>query len=77
MFEKNVIPPHAGIKGRINHKFPDLDAMNIHIARSKTDFKARSDGEEKRKILINNFNATVCPSPMQTADAANMLFAGR
>lgn len=59
MFEKNIIPPHAGIKGRINHKFPDLDTMNIHIARSKKEFKPHSGGDGKRKILINNFNATV------------------
>lgn len=58
MFEKDIIPPHAGIKGRLNHKFPDLDAMNIHIAKSKTAFKPHSGGDGKRKILINNFNAT-------------------
>jgi iterative type I PKS product template protein len=58
MFEKNVVPPHAGIKGRLNHKFPDLDAMNIHIARSKKEFRRHSHGDGKRKILINNFNAT-------------------
>ena len=24
MFQKNTIPPHAGIKGKINHNFPSL-----------------------------------------------------
>lgn len=71
MFEKNVIPPHAGLKGRLNHKFPDLDAMNIHIAMSKKEFKPHSGGDGKRKILINNFNATVSDTPWKMSSQAN------
>lgn len=59
MLRKSVIPPHVGIKGRINHKFPDLNAMNIQIARGLVDFKAPQQGNRKKKILINNFGATV------------------
>lgn len=57
MFQKKIIPPHAGIKGRINHKFPPLDKMNIHIADSPIPFEAHNS--RRRKILLNNFNATV------------------
>lgn len=56
MFQKKIIPPHAGIKGRINHKFAPLDKMNIHIADSPIPFEAHNS---RRKILLNNFNATV------------------
>lgn len=57
MFQKKIIPPHAGFKGRINHKFPPLDKMNIHIADSPIPFEAHNF--RRRKILLNNFNATV------------------
>ncbi|MCJ1313534.1 hypothetical protein MMC25_007213 [Agyrium rufum] len=58
MLKKNIIPPHAGIKTKLNHKFPDLDAMNVKIAREPTAFKARPNGDGRRKIMLNNFNAT-------------------
>ena len=57
MFQKKIIPPHAGIKGQINHKFPPLDKMNIHIADSPIPFGAHNS--RRKKILLNNFNATV------------------
>jgi len=59
MLQKNVIPPHPGIKGRINHKFPPLAEMNVRIADSPVAFTAHPGGDGRRKILLNNFNATV------------------
>ena len=82
MFQKKMIPPHAGFKGRINHKFPPLDKMNIHIADSPIPFEAHNF--RRRKILLNNFNATVSFFPfliclyhlvletLRTSDLANM-----
>ena len=58
MMRKNAIPPHVGIKGRINEKFPPLDKVNVRIDTALTPFKARNGGDGKRRILLNNFNAT-------------------
>ncbi|KAF3481110.1 polyketide synthase [Arthroderma uncinatum] len=57
MMEKGVIPPHAGIKTRINSAFPHLGEMNIHIADSPRPFKSHFSNNGVRRILINNFNA--------------------
>lgn len=59
MLQKNIIPPHCGIKTRLNSAFPCLSDMNMHIAESAKAFKARSGCDGKRRILLNNFNATV------------------
>lgn len=58
MMRKNAIPPHVGIKGRINQKFPPLDEVNVRIDRALTAFKAHARGDGKRRVLLNNFNAT-------------------
>lgn len=57
MFRKNLIPPHVGIKGRINQKLPPLAELNTHISFGKTPFLPRPGGDGKRRILINNFDA--------------------
>ncbi|KAK4189134.1 hypothetical protein QBC35DRAFT_167960 [Podospora australis] len=57
MLRKNMIPPHVGIKGRINQKLPPLAELNTHISFGKTPFHPRSSGDGKRRILINNFDA--------------------
>ena len=59
MMRKDMIPPHVGIKGSINEKFPPLDEVGVCINRSLTPFKARAGGDGKRRVLLNNFNATV------------------
>ena len=59
MMRKNAIPPHVGIKGRINEKFPPLDKINVRINRTMTPFVAQAGGDGKRRVLLNNFNATV------------------
>ncbi|KAF1852234.1 uncharacterized protein K460DRAFT_374054 [Cucurbitaria berberidis CBS 394.84] len=56
MFREGIIPPHAGIKTRVNTKFPSLEAKNIRIARSIEKFSPGQDG--KRRVWINNFNAS-------------------
>ncbi|KAK0667056.1 putative polyketide synthase [Cercophora samala] len=57
MLKKNMIPPHIGIKGRINERLPPLGDMNTHISFKKSAFLPRPNGDGKRKILINNFDA--------------------
>lgn len=57
MMQKNKIPPHCGIKTKINHNFPtDLDSRGVHIALGNAEDWPRTAGS-KRKVLINNFSA--------------------
>ena len=56
MMQKNLIPPHCGIKRTINQGFPqDLNTRNVHIAFKPTPL-ASSDGSPRR-IFVNNFSA--------------------
>lgn len=53
MMRHDTIPPHCGIKSKINHRFPpDLNARGIYIAHKPVEWKAA-----KRRVLINNFSA--------------------
>ena len=56
MMEKNVIPPHCGIKKKINHNFPtNLRERNVHIAFEPTPWNRPKQG--LRKVFVNNFSA--------------------
>jgi naphtho-gamma-pyrone polyketide synthase len=56
MMRNNEIPPHCGIKTKINQKFPtDLAERNVHIATKPTDW-SRPDGG-LRRVFLNNFSA--------------------
>jgi len=56
MMEKSEIPPHYGIKTKINHGFPtDLKARNVNIALSPTAWRRPENG--KRTVFLNNFSA--------------------
>ena len=56
MMEKGIIPPHCGIKGKINRTFPkNLEERNVHIAFQPTPWK-RPEGA-KRRVFLNNFSA--------------------
>lgn len=56
MMENNEIPPHCGIKTKINHNFPkDLKARNVNIAMEPAPWKRPDDG--KRTVFMNNFSA--------------------
>ena len=55
MFQKDRIPPHVGIKGRINHNFPSLDERHIRISSHNQSFR-RKEGK-RRTVLVNNFGA--------------------
>lgn len=58
MMQKNEIPPHAGIKTKINHGFPkDLKARNVNIAMTPTNWTRPANGEGKRTVFMNNFSA--------------------
>ncbi|OQE25004.1 hypothetical protein PENFLA_c009G10786 [Penicillium flavigenum] len=56
MMRKNMIPPHCGIKSKINHNFPtDFPQRNVHIASEPTPWNRPNGG--KRKTFVNNFSA--------------------
>ena len=56
MMQKNLVPPHCGIKQTINQTFPqDLNVRNVHMAFKPTPLVSR-DGT-LRRIFVNNFSA--------------------
>ncbi|KAI0123643.1 polyketide synthase [Xylariales sp. AK1849] len=56
MMKNNLIPPHIGIKTKINHKFPtDLAERNVHIAKEAVPWHAA--GLKPRRAFVNNFSA--------------------
>lgn len=56
MMENNEIPPHVGIKTKINHNFPkDLKARNVNITLEPAAWKRPEAG--KRTVFMNNFSA--------------------
>ncbi|KAL3478405.1 hypothetical protein BJX99DRAFT_269261 [Aspergillus californicus] len=56
MMQENTIPPHCGIKTKINHTFPtDLAQRNVHIALQPTPWNRPTSG--KRRLFLNNFSA--------------------
>ncbi len=58
MLRNNVIPPHVGIKSSINKNLPPLSSHNIEIANFAKPFIANPYGDGKKRIVVNNFNAT-------------------
>ena len=68
MMEKNMIPPHCGIKTRINHTFPtNLDERRVNIAKTPTAWKRT--GGKPRKAFINNFSAAGGNTALLVEDA--------
>ncbi|KAI0405958.1 polyketide synthase [Xylaria palmicola] len=56
MMKNNLIPPHIGIKTKINHKFPtDLAERNVHIAKEAVPWHAADSSP--RRAFVNNFSA--------------------
>jgi naphtho-gamma-pyrone polyketide synthase len=56
MMQKNTIPPHCGIKTKINHNFPtDFKERNVHIAFKATPWVKPESG--LRRCFLNNFSA--------------------
>ncbi|KAJ5521624.1 hypothetical protein N7527_005739 [Penicillium freii] len=56
MMRNNTIPPHCGIKTKINSRFPpNLESRNVHIAKKPIPWK--SAGNEPRRAFVNNFSA--------------------
>ena len=56
MFQKNIIPPHVGIKTEMNPRIPqDFDKRNLHVPFEPTPWT--STPGKKRLATVNNFGA--------------------
>ena len=76
MIQKNLIPPHCGIKGTMNETFPkDLKERGVNIAKRLIDFPKHQDNR-KRRIFINNFSAAGGNSAMLLEEAPERIFPG-
>jgi iterative type I PKS product template protein len=68
MLQKNMIPPHCGIKTKINQAFPaDLKDRNLNMAFTPTPFLRSAD--LPRYVFINNFSAAGGNTAMLLEDA--------
>ncbi|KAI9648860.1 hypothetical protein NHQ30_003501 [Ciborinia camelliae] len=58
MMKMNEIPPHCGIKTKINHNYPlDLKDRNVNIATQPTPWHRSDSARGKRAVFLNNFSA--------------------
>jgi naphtho-gamma-pyrone polyketide synthase len=58
MMQHNEIPPHCGIKTKINHTYPlDLAERNVHIALEAKPWLRENTFNGKRTAFLNNFSA--------------------
>ncbi|KFY50435.1 hypothetical protein V496_09344 [Pseudogymnoascus sp. VKM F-4515 (FW-2607)] len=70
MMEKGWIPPHVGIKTRINRNFPtDFAQRNVHIALKPTRWTRPLDKPQGRRAFVNNFGAAGGNSSVLLEDA--------
>lgn len=68
MLKRHVIPPHIGIKGVVNHTFPDdLEQRGIRIPFKETPWRRPAEG--KRIAYLNNFGASGGNTGMLLEDA--------
>ena len=59
MLDKSLIPPQPGMPFRINRKFPPLEKLNVVIPAQNIPFEKVAKIDAKRRLLINNFDASV------------------
>ncbi|KAL1963919.1 hypothetical protein VTN77DRAFT_7725 [Rasamsonia byssochlamydoides] len=58
MMKHNEIPPHCGIKTKINHNYPlDLKERNVNIAFKPVPWHREDCYNGKRTVFLNNFSA--------------------
>ncbi|KAH9242504.1 hypothetical protein K456DRAFT_1820977 [Colletotrichum gloeosporioides 23] len=67
MMKHSTLPPHAGIKTKVNHRLPDLPSRNTHIAMEATEWPRPQNGT--RRVLLNNFSAAGGNTAMILEDA--------
>ncbi|KAF2795492.1 ketoacyl-synt-domain-containing protein [Melanomma pulvis-pyrius CBS 109.77] len=70
MLKHSSIPPHCGIKTKVNHKLPDLGSRNTAIATRPLYWPRPAQG--KRQILLNNFSAAGGNTALVLEDAPDV-----
>lgn len=55
MLKHNMIPPHIGVRTKLNHRLPNLQTHNTRIATAPTPWTRPENGI--RRVLLNNFSA--------------------
>ncbi|KAI9689658.1 MAG: Type I Iterative PKS [Bogoriella megaspora] len=70
MLKHSTIPPHCGIKNKINHKLPDLDSRNTFIAKAPLPWPRPEQGA--RQVLLNNFSAAGGNTALVLEDAPEL-----
>ena len=56
VLREQKLPRHVGIKGAVNHTFPNLEARNIKIPQKVLAFPSPLP-KRRRRLLVNNFSA--------------------
>ncbi|KAL4912427.1 ketoacyl-synt-domain-containing protein [Aspergillus aurantiobrunneus] len=70
MMKNNAIPPHCGIKTKINRNYPtDLKERNIHIPFKPIPWYSQDMAKGKRTVFLNNFSAAGGNTAMLMEDA--------
>lgn len=70
MMKHSEIPPHCGIKTKLNTGFPtDLEERGIRIAMKATPWRQPVHGSGKRMAFLNNFSAAGGNSALLIEDA--------
>ncbi|GES64614.1 polyketide synthase [Aspergillus terreus] len=70
MMKHSEIPPHCGIKSRINHNYPlDLEQRGVRIPVDVTPWKRDALPSGKRSVFLNNFSAAGGNTAMLVEDA--------
>ena len=59
MLREKTIPPQPGTPFEINQSYPPLSKLNIRIADQRIPFKPPIGGDGRRRLLLNNFDASV------------------
>ena len=60
MLRERSIPPQPGMPFVVNHKYPPLSKVHVKIADRCIPFEPPLSGDQKRRLLLNNFDASVC-----------------
>lgn len=67
MLQEEFLPPVANMPHKLNPKFPDLKALLIDIPSQRVEFKYSP--EKRRRVIINNFDASGGNSCLLIEDA--------
>ena len=59
MLRESSIPPQPGMPFKINPNFPPLSTMHVRIPDQNLPFEPPLGGDGKRRLLLNNFDASV------------------